>query len=181
MGDQNPDGTLTDVGKKRYNTDAQNSLGKETDERERKRNEILTAKGAQKRLNDLDQAMAFHKRDAADAESEQSKHERKAEKALEKGKYEKYEKETQKAKSFYDKAMKSYDQLNKGYEEVESILGKLESHGTFDIKVSAINRNANRMKDTLKGLAVSTLLGPQNIVFYQHYVDGLDYKISRKK
>lgn len=50
---QNDDGSLTDAGKKRYQA---NSTG-----------EIHTAKGLKRRLNDVDQAMAFHKRTARES------------------------------------------------------------------------------------------------------------------
>ena len=120
---QNADGTLTAAGKKRYG--AENVY------------DIDNKKGLQRRLNDLDKAMAKNARDNADAVRRLIRR-----------------------KNYKDRSLKTKtiteENITKGRMEVEQLLKKNE--GKYDIKTRATSRNVSKGSDIVKALLTSTVL-----------------------
>lgn len=96
---QNPDGTLTPAGKRRYGAE---SVG-----------EISSAKGYKKRLNDLDKAMAFNYADY-------SRHSQKAMK---------YEEGSKQANRESEKAKQFLKNIEDGQREVDRLIERAKSEG----------------------------------------------------
>lgn len=229
---QNPDGTLTDAGKKRYfvgpndikeklhkrssdlSIKADKKFGKEIekmslaernakeDELRARRTEIYEdllrtdkqygkisaqydkkfANAFRKKLNDLDKAIAFNKRDASDYEVRTAKYERKAEKAQEKGNSTKYDKAVAKAEKFHNKVMEAYKNIEKGNKDTKEIVSRLKKMG-FKVDIKPTLRNTDRPRDILKNIATSTALGLYGSVYLNsyHFSDGYKYNVKSVK
>lgn len=148
---QNPDGSLTSAGRKRY--------GANTVE------EIKSKKGIQRRLNDLDQAQAFNKRAYSEARSKNIQLENKKEKMMEsrrpnQKKLRKMNNETIKTASEMRKA-ESY--LKKGDKEKEALIKAAEIMG-YDVKSKEVNRSVVRGKDVMKHVGLDVLSKTLSVV-----------------
>lgn len=148
---QNPDGSLTSAGRKRY--------GANTVE------EIKSKKGIQRRLNDLDQAQAFNKRAYSEARSKNIQLENKKEKMMEsrrpnQKKIRKMNNETIKTASEMRKA-ESY--LKKGDKEKEALIKAAEIMG-YDVKSKEVNRSVVRGKDVMKHVGLGVLSKTLSVV-----------------
>lgn len=114
---QNTDGTLTEAGKKRYGAESATTID--------------NPKGLQKRLNDLDKAMAINKRKNTDAVRKIIKRRRYASKAV------------------ATKAI-TEENITKGQKEVENLLAA--NKDKYTIKTLPTRRNVTNGKDVLMGL-----------------------------
>lgn len=162
---QNPDGSLTSAGKKRY--------GEETH----------SAKQMQNRLNDVDQARAYNSRTASDERILANKYENKALKAERKGKDEKANKYRNKQEEHLNKIKTAMENIKKGDQETEELLKRLKESGKFDVSTKEILRNTDRLQDILKNTAVGAALGLTGGIYVNsyHYSDGTKYKVKDAK
>ena len=128
---QNPDGTLTEAGKKRYGVTSGNSI-----------DDIKTAKGLQRRLNDVDKATARNYR----AKGKQLSKINSKDYAIQN------EKRVRKAEAIQKN-------IDKGHDEVERLLKKANDSG-YTSKSWATRRLVDKGSTIIgKTLAVSTIGG----------------------
>ena len=125
---QNADGTLTAAGKKRYG--AENVY------------DIDNKKGLQRRLNDLDKAMAKNARDNADAVRKLITKKNYATKALK-------------------KKVATEENITRGRAEVDALLEKNGSK--FNISTKSTYRNVTKGRDIVKSLGYTALLNALTI------------------
>lgn len=175
---QNPDGTLTDAGKKRYGEGDNKS-----------------AKQIQNRLNDLDQAMAYHKRYAGEDMAKVAKYERKDRIDSKKGWVNAAQASRDKAKKYKTDLKQRLKQIKLGEKETKEIIKKLEKSGAFNLKKKDAIRLVNDKREVLKslgvtagaftlGLVVSPAVGGPafaGVASTNAYVDGTKYKVRDKK
>lgn len=162
---QNPDGSLTSAGKKRYGDENQ------------------SAKQAQNRLNDVDQARAYNSRTVSDERKLANKYENKALNAERKGKDEKANKYRNKQEEHLNKIKTAMENIKKGDQETEELLKRLKESGKFDVSTKEILRNTDRLSDVLKNTAVGAALGLAGGIYVNsyHYSDGTKYKVKDAK
>lgn len=166
---QNSDGTLTETGKKRYGASSVS--------------EISTRKGYQRRLNDIDQALAYHKRDISDAQKE-NVHKVAATKGWRQGSR-KVAKAAKTVEKNNEKIAESKEWMEKGQKELDKIMAKAGKEG-FDITSKSTLRNVNRGKDALKAMAETGVLnaalmptvGIGVVALPMHYTKGTAYKVK---
>lgn len=143
---QNPDGSLTPAGKRRYGAD---SVDK-----------ISSAKGIKNRLNDLDQAMAYHRREVRDKEYGMSKMDIKTQTKM----------------------------IKKGQKETQNLLRKAKIAG-MEIKSKECYRNVQNGReaalDTLILFASpkgsDAYLNYTSATFYNQNIKGTTYKVKESK
>ena len=174
---QNSDGSLTPAGMKRY--DAGSTSG------------IQSRKGYQKRLNDLDQAMAYNKRDMGEAVSKKNAIDRKIRKlsAKKNPNQEKIDKYSKKSIQQEEVIKKSKEYLDKGKAETDALIKSLDSSG-YTMKSKEILRSTNRGKDiavsfaaTAISKATMTAAGAPLYFIYVplNYEHGTQYKVRKPK
>lgn len=168
---QNADGSLTAAGQKHYGA---SSVDK-----------ISSRKGTQRRLNDLDQAMAFHKRSLAEAEYKNKR----ATKTLQK-----HDESTKRGQNAAEKLKKANVDMDKaiknikvGQAEIDKIMGDANKRG-LTITSKECLRNVNTGEDVAKAMletaAISAALMPTIgiglISMPMNYVKGTQYKVKEK-
>lgn len=182
---QNEDGSLTPAGRDRYG-------------------DYSTTKQYQKRLNDVDRAIAYNRRDLNKAAINRHALDRKAMKrgnmtVDEKGKkhYDfgesRGDQKLKEQMKKYDKQIKEYEKnINNGKKETEVLLKNLKSKG-FDYKSKKTYRNVNRGGDyaaafvaTAASVPMLALMGnPAGlgaiISVPGNYMEGKKYKVREKK
>ena len=138
---QNADGTLTDAGKKRYGA---SSVG-----------EISTRKGLQRRLNDLDEAIAYNKRANKDL-TRSNVHKI----AQTKGYYKnsgKTKRAAEKVAKNDEKIAKNKKYIEDGQKEIESFISKANELG-YSVNSKAMLRYATKGKDYINAAAKAGLI-----------------------
>ena len=131
---QNPDGSYTAAGKKRYGIDS----------------EEKSAKQYQKRLNDLDRGLAYNKKSYNPMARKESKYISKSEKAEIKGNSKKAERYKAKAEKIHSKADKYLKNIKAGEKETKDLLNEIQNKGLYNVHMSDTLRNTTKMKDFLK-------------------------------
>ena len=132
---QNEDGTLTNAGKKRYQADSVDSIN--------------TAKGIKRRLNDVDQAMAFHKRTRRESEKTITKNESKGRVGDE------YNGVAKKSLS------EAQDWINKGEKETSQLLKKANLR---DMMVTSTDAYRSTARGKQKALAYGLAFGVGGVI-----------------
>lgn len=168
---QNADGSLTDAGRKRYGVEGSEKTGKQYT----------------KRLNDLDQAIAFNTRDYRENEAVANRLYRKSAKKKAKGK--ELSKREQKALDKATERMnKASEYINKGYEETAKILLSIDKD-EFNVKAAKTMRNVKRGEEYvaeviaagLGGFMLPALGAPMGIITVTgKYADGYEYTVKEK-
>ena len=155
---QNPDGSLTEAGMKRYGTNSRST------------DSITSAEGIQRRLNDLDSAIVRNKRHYRDEEAGRKFWTKKGNKLARKGdvdlKDEMKQKEAYRNADRHEKKAEEYNKnIEKGREEVERLM-KVASESGFNIKTSITMRSVAEGKDVaaaiignVASIGIGTLLG----------------------
>lgn len=174
---QNPDGSLTSAGKRRYGAD---SIKK-----------ISSAKGLKRRMNDVDQAMAFNKRKYSEGHSQATGNERKAQAEVAKRrtnqkKLRKYNNEVLKGAT---KMREAQSQIKKGEKEIDMYKKMAKKQG-YTLKSKEVQRSVVRGKDviaavagTTASVAVSALLRSPVTFYYlpASKAPGTKYKVKENK
>lgn len=150
---QNPDGSLTAAGKKRYGANTIETIG--------------SAKGLQRRMNDVDQAMAFNKRKHAEGHSQATGYERKAQAEAEKRwtnqkKLRKYNNEVLKGST---KMHQAESQLKKGEKEIEMYKRMVKEKG-YTLKSKEVQRSVVKGSDVLASVGGSILSATVSAVLH---------------
>lgn len=136
---QNKDGSLTPAGMKRYGaSDAGN---------------IISRKGIQRRLNDLDEAIARNRRSQNEAYEKTKRYTAKASKAKTDEKHDMY---NGKAYEYGTKYLEYSNNISAGKREIESLLSKAKSKA-YTVDSIATKRNVTRGKDFIASLALSAV------------------------
>lgn len=167
---QNPDGSLTPAGRARYGVgDAKN---------------VDSTKGMERRLNDLDTAIARNKRHINDNLAKGNKYHKKAQKARTDEKHDELER---KADAEFAKNKVFEDNIKKGEEEINDILKRAEENG-YLVTSSEVKRNVNTGKDAissaLKTAAATAVLlpfGAAGVVVDRKTIKGTKYDVQDKK
>lgn len=176
---QKEDGSYTAAGKRRYGI---NENGKEP-----------TARQYQKRLNDIDKAIAYNKGDLSKARSKQRNQEFRVNKL--KAKAEKYagtkkgdklnskvEKQEQKAKKLRSNANKYYNNIKNGQKETAEIINRIEKSGLYNMSSRGTLRSAMKFSETLgKYLLVDALSGGRIGYIETAHTTGTKYYVRDKK
>lgn len=172
---QNPDGSLTAAGRSRYGASEVS--------------DIKSRKGLQRRLNDLDQAMAFNKRKYSEAYQKSGKLQQKKERAAAVGNNKKVNKLNEKTIE-NAREMREYERnIKKGEKETKNLLKTAGIEG-YDIKSKAVQRNVTTGKDAMKALgktalamtATTLLHAPVKMYFIPNTrINGTKYKVSEGK
>ena len=171
---QNPDGTLTSAGKRRYGAEDVDSIN--------------SAKGIQRRLNDLDQARAYNVRSSYEANTikgQLSKARQLREMKLhKKGKETSDDARYRKLTEKYEAKEKKLDEISNykesGKQEVNRLLDKAKSKN-YDVAAWGSTRNVTRGKDFVKDLVASVLLSGGNTTYVQstsYYTSGTRYLVK---
>lgn len=168
---QNDDGSLTDAGRKRYNTGSNSSL-----------KTISTRKGYQNRLNDLDEAIVRNKRDISDSQKLASKFEKKANNTNSAEKKESYTKDSE----FHKKRIEvSEKNIKKGVREIEKLLKEADKNG-YSVSKKLTMRNVSNSKDFIESvlldagmISAAALAGlPIVPLFFGKTAPGTKYKVT---
>lgn len=165
---QNADGSLTPAGQKHYGA---SSVDK-----------ISSRKGIQRRLNDVDQAMAFHKRGLGEALDRKAYATKKLSKNADNVKA---AEKLKKSQEDIDYAMKN---LKAGQAEVDKIIAKAEKEG-LTVKSKDCMRSVNTGKDVIRDMAITGVMnaalmptaGIGIVVMPMHMAEGKNYKVKEKK
>ena len=169
---QNEDGTLTNAGKRRYGADTVDSIN--------------SAKGIKRRLNDLDQAKAFNKRDIKESIDHSKYYSKKAKKLKAKGgNKDKISELEKKSQNRLDDANVFADNIKRGHEETNKLLAKAKKNG-YTVKAIASTRDVTRGKEWIMQVGVnmlaSALTGGASYGYYTNYVtSGTHYSVKDKK
>lgn len=163
---QNPDGSLTPAGKKRYGAESTS--------------DISSAKGIQRRLNDVDTAIARNKRQKLDASIEEHKYAKKLGKALDKNKDEYYRKNIEnKMENAGSKSVQANRNIEKGNNEINELLDIANRMG-YNVTKKDILRDVSGSKEFVKSLLLSALLMPLGAAAVSRQtIDGTNYKIKK--
>ena len=162
---QNPDGSYTAAGRKRYGVGS----------------EEKSAKQYQKRLNDLDRGLAYNKKSYSPMAGKENKYLSKSEKAEAKGNSRKAEKYKAKAEKIHSKADKYLKNIQAGEKETKDILNEIESKGLYNIHMSETLRNTTKIKDSLKPYFWNIKIKDGNIRVGNYSARmGTKYKVSEK-
>jgi hypothetical protein len=160
---QNSDGSLTAAGAKRYGN-------------------LTDSKQIAKRLNDVDQAMAFHKRTWGESSNKIERYERSMKKLEKKGKTDssKYKKLSSARDSESKKVEEALQWLDKGRDETNRLIDHANELG-YTVKSKDILRSAAKGKDYLKALAKTAAFASVGLIAIQTgtYVDGKKYKVKQ--
>lgn len=167
---QNSDGSLTPAGRARYGV----GVAKNVD----------STKGMERRLNDLDTAIARNKRHINDNLAKGNKYHKKALKARTDEKHDELER---KADAEFAKNKVFEDNIKKGEEEINDILKRAEENG-YLVTSREVKRNVNTGKDVissaLKTAAATAVLlpfGAAGVVVDRKTVKGTKYDVQDKK
>lgn len=154
---QYEDGSLTPAGKRRYQTGGNadtSAIG----------SNVGTQKGVQKRLNDIDKAIAYNKRDINEYTKKRNSEMKKRNRDLDKI-------------NDYETAINEANKLiEKGKKETDKLIKKA-GNNYMNVKSSLTMRNVNRGKDYVMMAAVS--LASPFIVLWDKKVLGTKYKVKR--
>lgn len=163
---QNDDGSLTPAGKDRYG-------------------DYKGAKQQSRRLNDLDRAMAYNKRDIYDASTGKERLLKKQQRLAKKGKG-LNQKSIEKLAEYENTINTSKKNIEKGMKETAALLKKAQREG-YTVKSSATRRNVARGKDyagialgTLASLPLAAVTGVM-IIQTGPSVQGTSYKVKAPK
>ena len=169
---QNPDGSLTSAGRRRYGASDIS--------------QISSSKGIQRRLNDLDQAMAFNKRKYSDAYQNSGKLQKKKEKAASRGNDKKVQKLNEKTVE-NAREMREYERnIKKGEKETKRLLKTAGIEG-YSINSKAVQRNVTTAQDAARALgktalamtATTLLHAPVSMYFIPNTrINGTKYKVK---
>ena len=137
---QNPDGSLTEAGMKRYGVESRSA------------SDIKTAKGIEKRLNDLDSAIIRNRRHYKDEQGVKKWYNKKGNRAKttmgQQANYRRADEHDQKSKKYEDA-------MNKGYEEVRELMKTATDNG-FNVKTSITAKSVAEGKDIVFAIAADT-------------------------
>jgi hypothetical protein len=137
---QNPDGSLTEAGMKRYGVESRST------------SDIKTAKGIEKRLNDLDSAIIRNRRHYKDEQGTKKWYNKKGNRAKtamgQQANYRRADEHDQKSKKYEDA-------MNKGYEEVRELMKTATDNG-FNVKTSITAKSVAEGKDIVFAIAADT-------------------------
>lgn len=168
---QNADGSLTSAGKKHYGAES-------TDK-------ISSRKGTQRRLNELDQAIAFNKRKLYESAGKYNK----AKKSLEK--HEEGSKAAIRSEAKMKKSQADFDEaakyINAGKKEIDRIVKEADSKGlTISSKdtLRSVTRGKDWLSSTAKSIAISAITAPLGATVQlipNSTVAGTKYKVKEKK
>lgn len=167
---QNPDGTLTPAGRERYGVS--------------EAKDVSSTKGMERRLNDLDKAIARNKRYINENLAKGNKYHKKAQKAKTDEKHDELER---KADAEFAKNKVFMDNVKKGEEEINDILKRAEENG-YLVTSRETNRSVANGKDVissaLKTAVATTVLlpfGAAGVVVDRKTVKGTKYDVQDKK
>lgn len=147
---QNEDGSLTDAGRKRYGVQSSSS------------NDISSKRGIERRLNDLDKAIARNKRHSSEQYNAAKEYDRKANKYANShksnadAKKDEYEEKADKARL---KQKEYEDNIQKGYEETNKLLDEAVKQG-YTVKQIETSRSTMEGQDVAAAIAVSAVTVP---------------------
>ena len=166
---QNPDGSLTEAGRRHYGVEGERS-----------------AKQITRRLNDLDQAMAFNTRDYRDAEKALTVLNKKAVKKKAKGK-ELSERDKKRSLKEAEKMGNAMLYIAEGRAETDRILKSIDS-SEFDVKSYKTIRDVKRGKEYVAdilagitvGLAAGAVGGPAVLITKGYNTEGTEYRVKKK-
>lgn len=166
---QNPDGTLTAAGKRRYQAE---SIG-----------EISSAKGIQRRLNDVDTATAKNRRRNYEAQKAVTrdilKYDKYKKSGDDKGRI-KYEKKTTKN---LNNLIDTASRVQKGREETARLINKATERG-YTINTRMVYRNVETGKDRVNRYLLILASGPiigNTARFSKTYEEGTKYRVHKNK
>lgn len=175
---QNPDGSLTEAGMKRYGT------------KSRSTDSINSAEGIQRRLNDLDSGIARNKRHLQDSEGMRKYWTKKGNKLSNKMNVdlrdEMKQKEAYRKADKYDKEADTYKKnIEKGREEVAELMKRASENG-FNVKTSITSRSVAEGKDVaatilanVSSVGIGLLIGAPIIpIFGGPRKFGTNYKVK---
>lgn len=182
---QNDDGSLTDAGKRRYGSEDTKS--------------ISSAKGIQKRLNDVDTAIARNKRKVNDELSNMHKYTDKADKLERKlnkknpmyGRVnienEKLRELRSKADSSFNKAREAQHMIDEGNKQINSLINESQKSG-YLMSSKEVMRDVSDGREVAKSLLMtagaSMLMGPFGaaaVMTTHKQVRGTQYKVKERK
>lgn len=173
---QNDDGSLTEAGKKRYGAENVKS--------------ISSAKGLQRRLNDVDTAIARNKRDLQDNVFKGTKLAAKAEKMSKKKsgiEDEKVKQLKSKSDEAFKKSKEAEKRINEGEKQINHLINTTQKSG-YLMSSKEIMRDVSDGEDLAKSLlltaAATMLLGPFGVsaVMTSHTMaEGTQYKVKERK
>lgn len=171
---QNDDGSLTEAGKKRYGSEDVKS--------------ISSAKGLQRRLNDVDMAIARNKRAYNDNVLKNKKLTAKADRLAKKSnKTEKVKELREQSGEAAKKAKQSLDRITEGNNQINRLINTSQKSG-YLMSSKEIMRDVSDGREVLKSAllsaAASMVMGPFGVtaVMTQHaQVRGTQYKIKERK
>lgn len=165
---QNADGSYTTAGKKRYGN-------------------LSTAKQIQRRLNDVDQAMAYNNRDYSHNYNAFEGWAAKSAKAKMKGNTTKADKFLKKSADYHMKAQPYLKNYKAGEKEKKALIARAKKLN-LNVSEKEISRSVNRGSDFLMDIGVSlvgsALLGPVGFQYAHatmHTAPGKQYKVRNKK
>lgn len=178
---QNKDGSLTYAGKRRYKVGSDSGVS-----------DIDSRKGIQRRLNDLDKAIARNRRSQSEAYEKSTRYTAKAIKAKTDEKHDLY---NGKAYEYGTKYLEYSNNISAGKREIESLLSKAKNK-SYTVSAIATKRNVNRGKDFIASLAASGALtvvgtgfigamalpgvaGVGVITAPHHSIQGTKYKVKK--
>ena len=137
---QNPDGSLTEAGMKRYGT------------KSRSTDSINSAEGIQRRLNDLDSAIVRNRRHYKDEQDAKKWYNKKGNRAKttmgQQANYRRADEHDQKSKKYEDA-------MHKGYDEVRELMKAATDNG-FNVKTSITAKSVAEGKDVALAIAADT-------------------------
>lgn len=159
---QNKDGSLTSAGARRYGaSDVKN---------------ITSRKGIQRRLNDLDEAIARNRRQSGNEKINASKYQRKSNKVRSYVKKETYKNMANEQQS---KSAKHANNILKGQQEVNRLLEQAKKSG-LTVEKSFTRRDVTTGKDFAKALGLSAIFLPAGVISYATYnANGTKYKVKK--
>lgn len=142
---QNDDGSLTSAGARRYGVKGSSNT-----------HSITSRKGMQRRLNDLDKAIAWNKRYKHDTDGRVGRYQHISDRTKSNEKHDKYDR---KAEDERVKSSKNAHYISQGQKEVERLLKQAEKSG-YLVKKNITMRNVTTALDRLLGF-YSTTYGTQ--------------------
>lgn len=170
---QNPDGTLTSAGMRRYQTGTSNKVS-----------DIHTAKGAERRLNDVDKARARNQRNYDESNKKLTKIMDK--RILDNKELTDRDKKIKKKESI--KLATSSVNILLAKKETDKLIKKIESKGILKVDEKYTLRDVAMGKDYVKvwasGLLLSSFINPAiagavaGVTFANKYQPGTKYKVK---
>lgn len=162
---QNPDGSLTSAGEKRYG-------------------DLSTGKQIQRKLNDYDQAIAFNIKDYHTGNRNATIYENKLKKLESRGKKDSkaYKKNLDKFNKSKAKANEAYERIKEGKEYVNGLVEHAKSKG-YTVKEIRTRRNVDKGHEIAAKLAATVVMGALTGMAYIRldYAEGTKYKVRDNK